>query len=287
MTSALRTGDVVRIDEHVHAVRGGDTNWVIVKEGDSAVLIDTGYPGDRERLLASLAAVGVAPGALAAVLVTHAHNDHLGSAERLRAAHGTPVLMHEDEVPHARRDFLHQVSVGQVLARAWRPGVAPWALRALRAGGTAHLPVADPRAFPADGPLDLPGAPVPVHSPGTPAGTAPICCRAAVSSSAGTPSSPGTPPRARGGRSCCRACSTPTGPARGIPWRPWKRSMRTSSSRGTARCTTAARGTRRPWPVSGRTVARADPAGRAALVTGPPSGPVGEGAGSASRGTPT
>lgn len=166
MTSVLRTGDVVRIDEHVHAVRGGDTNWVIVKEGDSAVLIDTGYPGDRERLLASLAAVGVAPGALAAVLVTHAHNDHLGSAERLRAAHGTPVLMHEDEVPHARRDFLHQVSVGQVLARAWRPGVAPWALRALRACGTAHLPVADPRAFPADGPLDLPGAPVPVHSPG-------------------------------------------------------------------------------------------------------------------------
>lgn len=167
MASALRDEDIVRIGDHVHAVAGSDTNWVIVKDGDTAVLIDTGYPGDRARLYASLAAVGVAPEAVAAVLVTHAHNDHLGSAEHLRATHGTPVLLHEEEVPHARRDFLHQVSVGQVFTRAWRPGVVPWAVRALRAGGTAHIPVTGPRAFPvAAGPLDLPGAPVPVHSPG-------------------------------------------------------------------------------------------------------------------------
>jgi hypothetical protein len=28
--------------------------------------------------------------------------------------------MHEEGVPHARREFLHQVSVGRVLANAWR-----------------------------------------------------------------------------------------------------------------------------------------------------------------------
>jgi glyoxylase-like metal-dependent hydrolase (beta-lactamase superfamily II) len=166
MASALRNEDIVRIDDDVHMVTGSDTNWVIVKDGDTAVLIDTGYPGDRERLYASLAAVGVAPGAVAAVLVTHAHNDHLGSAEHLAVTHGTPVLMHEEEVPHARRDFLHQVSVGQVLGQAWRPGVAPWAVRALRAGGTAHIPVSGPRALALGGPLDLPGTPVPVPSPG-------------------------------------------------------------------------------------------------------------------------
>ncbi|MCT9935202.1 MBL fold metallo-hydrolase [Planotetraspora sp. A-T 1434] len=42
----------------------------------------------------------------------------------------------------------------------------PWALHALRAGGTAHVPICEPRAFPAPGALDLPGAPTPVHTPG-------------------------------------------------------------------------------------------------------------------------
>ncbi|GAA1953125.1 MBL fold metallo-hydrolase [Kitasatospora viridis] len=166
MPKTLRDEDLVRVDDHVYAVAGSNTNWVIVKDGDSCTLIDTGYPGDHDALLASLAAVGLGPEAVAAVLVTHAHNDHIGAAERLRVGHGVPVLMHEEEVPHARRDFLDQVTLGQVFARAWRPGVAAWAKHALAAGGKVPVPVLEPQAFPAPGALDLPGAPVPVHTPG-------------------------------------------------------------------------------------------------------------------------
>ncbi|MEV8554708.1 MBL fold metallo-hydrolase [Streptomyces glaucescens] len=158
--------DVRQVADGAYLVHGSNTNWVILTEGDAITLVDTGYPGDRALVLDSLAAVGGSPGAVAAVLLTHAHNDHLGSAEYLRAAHGTPVLLHEAEVPHARRDFLHQVSVGRVLRNGWRPGVLPWAVHALRSGGTAHLPVTAPEPFPAAGPLDLPGRPVPVHTPG-------------------------------------------------------------------------------------------------------------------------
>ncbi|WP_428957149.1 MBL fold metallo-hydrolase [Streptomyces sp. cg35] len=166
MQKVLSDDAVVRVNDSVHLVSGSNTNWVIVKDGDSCTLIDTGYPGDREAVLASLSAVGLAPEAVSAVLITHAHNDHIGAAEHLRTTFGTPVLMHEAEVPHARRDFLHQVTAGQVLAQAWRPGVLPWALHAVRSGGTAHMKIGDPRAFPAPGPLDLPGGPVPVHTPG-------------------------------------------------------------------------------------------------------------------------
>lgn len=52
------------------------------------------------------------------------------------------------------------------MRNAWRPGVAPWAVHALRSGGTAHVPVADPQPFPDMGAPDLPGRPVPVHTPG-------------------------------------------------------------------------------------------------------------------------
>ncbi|WP_067397347.1 MBL fold metallo-hydrolase [Streptomyces sp. F-3] len=158
--------NIQHIADGTYLVHGTSTNWVILTEGDAAALIDTGYPGDRQRLLDSLAAVGSSPEAVTAVLITHAHNDHLGSAEYLRAVHGTPVYLHEAEVPHARREFLHQVGVREVLRNSWRPGVLPWAVRALRVGGTAHIPVAAPRPFPTGGPLDLPGRPVPVHTPG-------------------------------------------------------------------------------------------------------------------------
>ncbi|MFJ8543423.1 MBL fold metallo-hydrolase [Streptomyces sp. NPDC093586] len=158
--------DVRHVADGTYLVHGSNTNWVILTEGDAVTLIDTGYPGDRRLLLDSLAAIGSSPEAVAAVLITHAHNDHLGSAEYLRAAHGTPVLLHEAEVPHARRDFLQQVSVGEVLRNSWRPGVLPWMVHVLRSGGTQQHPVTAPAPFPSDGPLDLPGRPVPVHTPG-------------------------------------------------------------------------------------------------------------------------
>ncbi|NEE08539.1 MBL fold metallo-hydrolase [Streptomyces sp. SID7499] len=158
--------DVQQVADGTYLVHGSNTNWVILTEGDAVTLVDTGYPGDREQVLASLAQVGSSPEAVAAVLITHAHNDHLGSAEYLRATYGTPVHLHEAEVPHARREFLHQVSVGTVLRNGWRPGVLPWAVHALRSGGTTPVPVTAPQAFPTAGALDLPGRPVPVHTPG-------------------------------------------------------------------------------------------------------------------------
>ncbi|MFE7332261.1 MBL fold metallo-hydrolase [Streptomyces sp. NPDC057565] len=166
MPKALRDEDIVQVRSDVYSVSGSNTNWVIVKEGDSCTLIDTGYPADRDAVLASLEAVGLNPRSVTAVLVTHAHNDHIGAAEHLRVVYGVPVLMHQDEVAHARRDFLDQVSVTQVLAQGWRPGVLPWAVHALRAGGTTHVPVSEPQPFPVPGALDLPGGPVPVHTPG-------------------------------------------------------------------------------------------------------------------------
>ncbi|MFF9088369.1 MBL fold metallo-hydrolase [Streptomyces sp. NPDC014991] len=158
--------DVHQVAEGTYLVHGHHTNWVILKDGDAVTLVDTGYPGDRQGLLESLARVGSSPEAVAAVLITHAHNDHLGSAEHLRTTYGTPVRLHPAEVPHARRDFLQQATIADVVRNAWRPGVLPWAAHVVRAGGTEHHPVTAPEPFPAEGPLDLPGRPVPVHTPG-------------------------------------------------------------------------------------------------------------------------
>jgi glyoxylase-like metal-dependent hydrolase (beta-lactamase superfamily II) len=157
---------VVHVATGIHVVRGSNTNWVMISDGGQVTLVDTGYPRDRAHLLRGLEAIGHQPGDVAAILITHAHSDHIGSAEYFHRTHATPVLTHPLEVPHAQREFLHQVTVGRVLANGWRPGVLPWALHALRAGGRSETPVTRPRPFPGEGALDLPGHPVPVPTPG-------------------------------------------------------------------------------------------------------------------------
>ncbi|GAA0478641.1 MBL fold metallo-hydrolase [Streptomyces olivaceiscleroticus] len=162
----MRDDALVQVGTGTYLVHGSNTNWVIMADGDAVTLVDTGYPGDHDQVVASLAALGHRPSAVAAILVTHAHSDHIGSADRFAREHKVPVLMHAAEVPHARREFLHQVAVGDVLKNAWRPGVLPWLVHAVRSGGLTDVRMTDPQPFPRDGALDLPGRPVPVHTPG-------------------------------------------------------------------------------------------------------------------------
>ena len=59
MSKFLREDDIVRVESNVYSVSGSNTNCVIVKDGDSCTLVDTGYPGDRDVVLASLEEVGL------------------------------------------------------------------------------------------------------------------------------------------------------------------------------------------------------------------------------------
>ncbi len=151
-------------------VRTPLANWYLLRAGRDLTLVDAGYPGQAGLLLSSIARLGHEPRDVRAVLVTHAHVDHVGGLpDLLRAAPGLPVLLDPVEVAHARRERVEQVGTATVLRHAWRPRVAAWAVRAVRCGGTAHVRVRRAAAFPAPsrgGALDVPGGPVPVPTPG-------------------------------------------------------------------------------------------------------------------------
>lgn len=158
-----------RMDEvasGVWQVTGTDTNWALVTDGAQVTLVDAGYPKDLPAVLASLSRIGRSPADVAAVVLTHAHPDHLGGAEQLRREHDIPVRTAEAEAPHARGEVVEQVSELDILRSAWRPRVFLWALRIIRAGGARVERVTDVRPFPADRPLDVPGGLVPVATPG-------------------------------------------------------------------------------------------------------------------------
>ncbi len=69
-------------------------NTYLVWEKERGVLID---PGDEpERIEAALEAAGVNP---QAILLTHAHFDHVGAVAHLAKAHRVPVYLHPLDLP--------------------------------------------------------------------------------------------------------------------------------------------------------------------------------------------
>jgi glyoxylase-like metal-dependent hydrolase (beta-lactamase superfamily II) len=62
------------------------------------VIVDTGAPESTTRILAELRRLGYQPQDVAAIVLTHAHSDHAGSALALRAATGAPVAVHTADV---------------------------------------------------------------------------------------------------------------------------------------------------------------------------------------------
>jgi glyoxylase-like metal-dependent hydrolase (beta-lactamase superfamily II) len=157
--------DVVEVASGVWHARGKHVGWVLITEGDSVTLVDTGYPGDRDRLLASLERIGRRPSDVAAVLLTHAHPDHLGSAEYFRSEVSKPVLVHDDETGNATGERIEQVTARTLLRRAWRPSVLLWSrdVIALGAERVERLSSADTFTGPV---IDVPGQPRPLFTPG-------------------------------------------------------------------------------------------------------------------------
>ncbi len=154
------------VTEHVHLAQTSLVNWTIVTDDSGVTLIDAGFPGSRDDVLTSLRELGFSPGDLRAILLTHAHIDHLGTAIWFAKSHGTPVYCHAGEVGHAKREYLQQASPAALLTQAWRPHWLAWSLEVTRRGGLVRAGIPTTRALSAGIAAGLPGRPVPVPTPG-------------------------------------------------------------------------------------------------------------------------
>ncbi|ORV51546.1 MBL fold metallo-hydrolase [Mycolicibacter engbaekii] len=158
--------ELVPVTEHVHVARGEAVNWLLVADDTGVMLIDAGYPGDRTDVLASLGALGFAPGDVRAVLLTHAHVDHFGAAIWLAKTYGTPVYCHAEEVGHAKREYLEQVSPLALGARLWRPSWALWTAHVVRSGGLSREGIPSAQPLTGEVAAELPGKPIAIPTPG-------------------------------------------------------------------------------------------------------------------------
>jgi glyoxylase-like metal-dependent hydrolase (beta-lactamase superfamily II) len=157
---------VEEVADGVFFCRGTEVNWYLIRDGAGVTLIDTGYPGDVDRVEESVRAIGRAPQDVQAVLLTHAHVDHMGAANRFSNTYGAKVYTDATEVRHAHREYLEQANALDVAKNLWRPGVWPWLRRVMRVGVLNKVSIPSAEPFPNDGALDLPGRPIPVPTRG-------------------------------------------------------------------------------------------------------------------------
>jgi glyoxylase-like metal-dependent hydrolase (beta-lactamase superfamily II) len=154
------------ITDSVHFAHTDLVNWTLVADDTGVVLIDAGFPGSRDDVLASLGHLGFGVDDLRAILLTHAHIDHLGSAIWFAKTHGTPVYCHADEVGHAKREYLEQASPVDVAAHVWQPRWLKWSVAISRKGAFTRDGIPSAQPLSEDVAAKLPGAPLAIPSPG-------------------------------------------------------------------------------------------------------------------------
>jgi glyoxylase-like metal-dependent hydrolase (beta-lactamase superfamily II) len=157
---------VREVAQDVFFVRGTQVNWYLIRDGADVTLVDTGYPGDIDRVEASVRAIGRQPQDVRTILLTHAHVDHMGAANHFHDRYATAVLTDATEVRHAHREYLEQANALDVVTNLWRPGLWPWLGRVTRVGVLKKASIPSAQPFPHDGALDVAGRPVPVPTRG-------------------------------------------------------------------------------------------------------------------------
>src|SRR3954470_24205586 len=83
----------------VHRIENAFTNWYLVEEDSRVTVVDAGVPSSWDSLQDALSRIGRSRNDVEAVVLTHAHFDHVGFAERARSELNVPVYVPENDVP--------------------------------------------------------------------------------------------------------------------------------------------------------------------------------------------
>jgi len=152
------------VADGIHRIGEHFLNWYLIEEGGQLTVVDAGLPASWHSLLEALNGIGRTPGDVEALVLTHAHFDHIGFAERARVELGIPVWVHENDAPLTKRPWLYmsERSPLSYLGLKTLPVVASF----IRAGAPRVGPISEVRRFGDEGSLDVPGSPLVLFTPG-------------------------------------------------------------------------------------------------------------------------
>ncbi len=79
------------------------SNVYLLHFGEKLALIDSGMSTDADQIIEEIRKDGYEPEQLQAILLTHTHTDHAGSAPILAERYAVDIYAHEQEVPYLRK----------------------------------------------------------------------------------------------------------------------------------------------------------------------------------------
>jgi glyoxylase-like metal-dependent hydrolase (beta-lactamase superfamily II) len=150
----------------VHRIEDALTNLYLVEAEDGLTIVDAGVPSSWDSLLDALEQLGRPIGDVRALVLTHAHFDHVGFAERLRAKHGVPVYVHANDVPLTQHPWRYDHERARTPYFLTQPRALPIVATLLRHRAFWPPPIGAVTRYGDEGVLPVPGNLVIVATPG-------------------------------------------------------------------------------------------------------------------------
>lgn len=158
------------VAQGVHRISSAYVNCYLIEDGREFTLVDSGLPASWLSIRMALAQLGRAAQAIRAVVLTHAHFDHLGSAARLRTELDVPVWAHPGDHSLASHPYRYARERSPLAYPFRYPQGVRIQAGMVRAGALRVPAVRGLRTMVPDSALDVPGRPQVIFTPGHTAG---------------------------------------------------------------------------------------------------------------------
>jgi glyoxylase-like metal-dependent hydrolase (beta-lactamase superfamily II) len=157
------SGDVLRMGTRF-------VNWYLVAGADGVTVVDAAVPKYVDQLDAGLRELARTRSDVKAVVLTHAHADHVGFAERLRTELGIPVYVHAEDEQLATAAKSFGKNDGSMFPYLRFPMTYKLLFELARGGGAKPQRIGEVQTFGDGDELDVPGRLRAIHTPGHTAG---------------------------------------------------------------------------------------------------------------------
>jgi glyoxylase-like metal-dependent hydrolase (beta-lactamase superfamily II) len=150
----------------IHRLAHAYVNCYLVEEGSAVTVVDTGLPATWPHLLFALKETGHTRSDIEAIVLTHAHFDHVGFAARAAQELAVPIWVHENDHYIAAHPYRYAHERSRLPYPLLYPRALPLLTAMAAAGALWVKGVKQPETMPTSGILDVPGRPSVIFSPG-------------------------------------------------------------------------------------------------------------------------